>query len=264
MCTYCRAIVKRWRCVLSLCLGLWPVASGQSQPVVVVLDTNWPEAQVYADSVVLGTAARRVFRVPLGARTLYLMPPEGDSWAIPPHLITLPDTTADTLHVTATFRYHYRIESVPSEAQIFLGPPKRGHLLGETPLLEAFDTPLRDTLYLVRSGYAPATLQPGQQVWNRHRVLLQPLDAATPDVQPWRLTVRRRHWITYAALGVAVAATAVSIHYKFQADRLYARYEETGDPALRPRIRALDLRAGIALGVAQLGLGVAAFRLIFR
>lgn len=204
------------------------------------------------------------FYIPPGARTLRLVPPEGDTWAIPPRLITLPDTTADTLHVAAIFRYHYRIESVPSGARVFLGPPEHRHLLGETPLLEAFDAPLRDTLYLVRSGYAPATLWPGQDVWNRHRVLLQPLDVATPDVQPWRPTVRRRHWITYAALGVAVAATAVSIHYKFQADRLYARYEETGDPALRPRIRSLDLRAGIALGVAQLGLGVAAFRLIFR
>jgi len=255
--------MKRWRCVLSLCLGLWPVVSGWSQPVV-VLDTNWPEARVYADSVALGLAARRVFQMPPGTHTLRLVPPEGDAWAIPPRLITLPDTSADTLRVAATFRYHYRIESVPSEARIFLGPPERRHLLGETPFLEAFDAPLRDTLYLVRSGYTPATLWPGQHVWNRHRVRLQPLDTATPEVQPWRPTVQRRHWITYAALGVAVAATAVSIHYKFQADRLYARYEETGDPALRPRIRALDLRAGIALGVAQLGLGVVAFRLIFR
>jgi len=199
--------MKRWRCVLSLCLGLWPVVSGWSQPVV-VLDTNWPEARVYADSVALGLAARRVFHIPPGAHTLRLVPPGGDTWAVPPRLITLPDT----LRIAAPFRYHYRIESVPSEAWIFLGPPERRHLLGETPFLEAFDAPLRDTLYLVRSGYASATLWPGQDVWNRHRVLLQPLDVATPDVQPWRPTVRRRHWITYAALGVAVAATAVSIH----------------------------------------------------
>ncbi len=142
--------------------------------------------------------------------------------------------------------------------------PAHHRLPGTTPFLGVFGRLLRDTRYVVWPGYVPAIIRPGWVEWNRHRGLLQLLEAATPDVQPWRPTVRRRHWITYAALGVAVAATAVSIHYKFQADRLYARYKETGDPALHPRIRSLDLRAGIALGVAQLGLGVAAFRLIFR
>ena len=264
MSIYFRPTMKpKWHGILSLALVLWPVATGWSQPVV-VLETNWPEARVYADSVALGMAARHIFRMPPGTRMLRLVPPEGDAWTIPPRLITLPDTTADTLRITATFRYHYRIESVPSEARIFIGPPEHHRLLGTTPFLGVFDHPLRDTLYVVRPGYVPATIRPGWAVWNRHRVLLQPLEAATPDVQPWTPTEQRQHWITYAALGVAVAATAVSIHYKFQADRLYARYEETGDPALRPRIRALDLRAGIALGVAQLGLGIAAFRLIFR
>ena len=60
------------------------------------------------------------------------------------------------------------------------------------------------------------------------------------------------------------APKIVSSRWHLDDGHTLARYEETGDPALRPRIRALDLRAGIALGVAQLGLGVVAFRLIFR
>lgn len=252
-----------WLPILSLGFSLWLVRTGRAQPVV-VLDTNWPEAWVYADSVALGLAAQRTFRIPPGARMLRLVPPGGDTWGLPAPQALLPDTMADTIQITVAFRFHYRIESVPSEARIFVGPPAHHRLLGETPFGGAFDTPLRDTLYLVRAGYAPTPLWPGQQVWNRHRVLLQPLEAATSEVEPWMPTVQGRHWITYAALGMAVAATAVSIHYKFQADRLYARYEKTGDPALRPRIRTFDLRAGFALGVAQLSLGVVAFRLIFR
>ncbi|MDQ7040620.1 MAG: hypothetical protein Q9M35_06735 [Rhodothermus sp.] len=252
----------KWLHLLSLSLTCWLALSGQTQPVV-VLSTNWPEVLVYADSVLLGPARYHIFRLPAGKRMLRVVPPEGDTWTIPARTVMLPDTTADTLQIRVTFRYHYRIESVPSGARIFIGPSERQQLLGETPFWRAFEAPLRDTLYLVRSGYAPVALWPGQQIWNRHRVYLQPLKRPVYEVQPWTPTVRRRHWMTYAALGVAVVATAVSIHYKFQADRLYARYEETGDPALRPRIRALDLRAGIALGIAQLGLGVAALRLIF-
>ncbi len=253
----------KWPHILSLSFTCWLAIPGQTQPVI-VLSTNWPEALVYADSVLLGPARYHIFRLPAGKRMLRVVPPEGDTWAIPARTVMLPDTTADTLQITVTFRYHYRIESVPSGARIFVRQSERQRFLGETPFWDAFEAPLQDTLYLVRPGYAPVALWPGQQVWNRHRVYLQPLETSVPEVQPGGPTVRRRRWITYAALGVAVAATAVSVHYKFQADRLYARYEETGDPALRPRIRALDLRAGIALGIAQLGLGVAAFRLIFR
>ena len=63
---------------------------------------------------------------------------------------------------------------------------------------------------------------------------------------------------------MAVAAGAVSIHYKFKADRLNEQYEQTGDAALRPRIHDLDTRAGVALGVMQVGVGVLALRFILR
>lgn len=252
-----------WLRILSLSLSLGLATAGQSQPVV-VLDTNWPVARVYADSVALGTASQRVFWWPAGARTLRLTPPESDIWNIPARLVSIPDTAADTLRIAVFFPYHYRIESIPSGADIFLGAPERQRLIGQTPFLGAFDAPLRDTLYLIRSGYAQATFWPGQQVWNRHRIYLRPLQDTRADVQSWEPTMKQRHWITYAALGLAVTATAISVHYKFQADQLYARYEKTGDPALRSRIRTLDLRAGIALGIAQLGLAVVAFRLIFQ
>ena len=72
------------------------------------------------------------------------------------------------------------------------------------------------------------------------------------------------YWIEIAAGTVAVAAMALSIHYKFQADDYYDSYVATGDPALQPLYKAYDRRALVALGVGQVGLGVLAVRLATR
>lgn len=254
--------MKPWLRHLSLKLVLlWSAATAAAQPVV-VLETNWPEAQVYADSVLLGIARTGSFLIPAGTQVLRLVPPDGDTWSIPAQQVILPDPVPDTLQLYLPFPYYYYLETLPSGARIYRGPPAQNRLLGETPFTGVFEEPLQDTLYFVHAGYAPAMLQPSTLVWNHHRLVLQPIDPED-KVTLWT-PAQRRHSLTYLALGVALAATAVSVHYKFQADRLYAQYEQTGDPALRPRIRELDLRAGVALGVAQIGLGVAAFRLIFR
>lgn len=76
--------------------------------------------------------------------------------------------------------------------------------------------------------------------------------------------VTRRAWVDGAALAVALAGTAVSVHYKFEADRLFADYEQTGNPLLRPDIEALDRRAAVALGVGMAGLTVFTLRLALR
>jgi hypothetical protein len=255
--------MKPWLYRLSLTLGLfWRAMVSAAQPIV-VLETNWPEAQVYADSFLLGRAGLRSFILPPGTQILRLVPPEGDTWSIPAQQVALPQPLPDTLWLRLPFLYYYRLETLPSGARIYRGLPSQARLLGETPFTGAFEEPLQDTLYFVHACYALAMIRPTAHVWNHHRLVLQPVDSPK-EVTMWTPALPRRHGLTYLALGVAVAATAVSIHYKFQADRLYARYEQTGDPALRPRIRELDLRAGVALGVAQIGLGLAAFRLIFQ
>lgn len=73
-----------------------------------------------------------------------------------------------------------------------------------------------------------------------------------------------RVWVDAAALGLALAATAVSVNYKFDADRRFAAYERTGDPTLRPEIERLDTRAAVALGVGMASLGVFTLRLALR
>ena len=48
------------------------------------------------------------------------------------------------------------------------------------------------------------------------------------------------------------------------ADNRFDRYQETGDPLLRPTIRTYDTRSAVALGAMQAGVGVFAIRLVLR
>lgn len=74
----------------------------------------------------------------------------------------------------------------------------------------------------------------------------------------------KRTWIDYAAVSGALVAGAVAVHYKMKADARYDVYRQTGDPTLRPEIRRLDTRSGIAVGAMQVGITVFAIRLIGR
>jgi hypothetical protein len=80
----------------------------------------------------------------------------------------------------------------------------------------------------------------------------------------WKPPPKRRAWIDYAALGTAVAAGVLAIHYKFKADDLYSQYEQTRDQSVRQEIKSYDVRSGVAFGVMQGGIGLFALRLALR
>ena len=74
----------------------------------------------------------------------------------------------------------------------------------------------------------------------------------------------QKAWIDYVAISGAIVAGAVAVHYKMKADSRYDVYGQTGDPTLRPEIKRLDTRAGIAVGAMQVGITVFAIRLLGR
>lgn len=80
----------------------------------------------------------------------------------------------------------------------------------------------------------------------------------------WRPRSTTLNWIDYSVLAVTGVAAVVAIHYKFEADERYAEYQQTGDPALRSDIKALDRRSGIALIGMQAGVATFAVRLLLR
>lgn len=236
------------------------------QGVIVLLETNLSGAIVYGDSTRLGPASQGTFLVPVETRRLRLVPPGGNTWTIAPVAVPLTASAGDTLELRLPFPHHYQIETIPFGASVMLETLDGRTSLGETPVLYKSQR-VPDGLFIVeRRGSMPVSLTPGQEVWNRYVLTLDPVrieEVQSAEVA-WRPPQRRHVWIDYTAAAVAVAAGVVSIHYKFKADRINDRYLKSGDPDLRPRIEDLDTRAGVALGVMQVGVGVLALRFILK
>ena len=256
--------------MLLLVFGLTKAATAQTATppeVTVAVETNLPEAVLYADSLRLGPVGDGVFRVPATTQTLRLVP-EADAWSVEP--LSRPLRTSeegDTLRLPMRFPYHYAVESVPFGADVYLeGERDVREKLGLTPLVYRSESPLAGTLVVERQGYESVELAPRTDVWNRDVLILQPLvqtDVATAEMD-WNPPAARRRWIDVAAIGLAAAGGATAIYYKFKANDRYDVYAETGDPALRPEIRRYDRYSTVGLGAMQVGLGVFALRLVLR
>ena len=234
--------------------------------VVVHLTTNYPDAIVYADSLRLGPARWGAFRVAAPIGSLRLIAPGGDAWSIAPLEKRINAALGDTVTTSLLFPSYHRIESNPFGASAYLQARGRRTFLGATPVLFAAPEPPEGVFVVQRQGFAPIEITPGSEVWNRYVVDLQPEDVALAGAvgEPLRSRPRPRRWIEYSAATVAIVAGALSVHHKFKADRLNDHYVQTGDPALRPRIRTLDNRSAISLGCMQVGLATLALRFILK
>ncbi len=259
---------KRARAGLLLALIVWvflppnTVAQGFSGRIVEV-ETNMPDAMVYADSVYIGRASDRVFAIPRETSSFRLVPPTLDSWSMAPLVTELSEHAADTLALEMRFKYHYRIESIPYDSQVFLESPGERTLLGDTPLLYAVDDPIRGMLLVTKSGYDPLRMTPGEKIWNQHYITLETeIEDQELARTFWKPGNRSGRWIDVVAGGVAVASGILAVRYKTKADRRYSRYEQSGDPALRPGFERYDTYSALALGTMQVGLGVIALRFI--
>jgi len=251
---------------LVVVMGLGAGLCQAQEPVLVLLDTNLPGAIVYADSMRLGPASQGTFLVPAQTRQLRLVPQGGSTWTIAPVTAPFTASAGDTLELRLAFPYHYQIETIPYGASVFLVTPEGRATIGETPVLYKLPHVPEGPFIIERQGYMPEQLAPGQEVWNRYVLTLDPVrvEEVRSAELAWRPPRRRHLWIDYTAAVLAVTAGAVSIHYKFKADRLNDQYLHTGDPELRPRINELDTRAAVSLGVMQVGVGVLALRFILR
>lgn len=253
------------RIIGTIILALFWVSAADAQSRWIEIDTNQVTANVYADSTWLGTAVGGVFAVPAGARVISLVPPIADVWSIPALQRDISDLDGDTLHLDMRFPYYYSLESIPSSAEVYLSDGVGRVLLGDTPLVFRTETTPSGTFIFDREGFLSRTITPGLDLWNRHLVSMEPADSDSsfPSEVSLNLGSRRRMWIDYVAIGTAVTAGILAVHFKTKANNRYARYEITGDPSLRPAINRLDVYSGVALGAMQAGLGLFAIRLIF-
>lgn len=246
---------------------LLSVASESRAQAVVVVDTNVPNALVYADSSVLGRAHQATFRWPAGADTLRLLPTERTAWAAPPLTYTIPPEEAltDTLYVRLHWPYQYRIESLPFGASVALVTDTERVLLGETPLqYEAPEVPA-GVFQLEADGYVALTVEPGTEVWNHGVYELRPLELTGPaDTAEFRPRGSSRRWVDLVAGAVVVVGGVLAVDNKLRADRRYDDYLATGDRSLLDQVRRFDTRAAVSLGGMQVGVGVLAVRLVLR
>ena len=253
--------------LLALTLAIVPAArpAHAQEFAVVALESNAPEALVYGDSLFLGRADARWFIVPRSVRELRLIYPGGDAWSLVPARKEVDLRMADTLRVVLGFSYHYAVHTEPFAANVLLETPDGRELLGTTPLLHYQDEPVKGMLLLQKDGYELKRLTPGDRIWNRHEVTLDPLPTNPIAGMETELLRRPRdRWLNVAIGGLALASGALAVHYKMKADNRYDEYAVNGDPALRRPFERYDRYALVSLGAMQAGVGVLAIRLVLR
>lgn len=260
--------------MLLLLIGLVAPAAAQETGAVVV-QSNLGEAVLFADSTRLGPVGARTYRLAAGSVRLRALPPEVLNWSVMPLDTTVTVPAGDTLRLVLDFPHYYRVETVPFGVPVYLVDGGDRHMLGTTPLLYVDQEPVKGTLVVDEPGYHIEQVDPGGGVWNVYRLTLQPTvpEMASSEQIAWRPPQKRRWWIDAAALGIAATATAVSVHYKFKADRLEeerekaCRADDFGpqcSPAVADQIHDYDRIAAWSLGAAQVGVGVFAIRLVLR
>lgn len=186
------------------------------------------------------------------------------------HLTDLHGVPATTLEISGktdvdvAIPAWVRIESEPFGAKVTGWMGDSGIDLGETPVAWTNRAGIV-RIGLQKNGFMPeeVPLPNDACVLIQHKLTPQP--AGTTSI-PWtkRFVAPKNGWISWASGAVALGAGVYSIRQKFEADRLYKDFIASGDPSLKPQIKAHDTRAGWGLAAMQTGLAVIVVRFVLR
>ena len=254
---------------IKLCIFLGLVFGGAAAPVLgqarlLTLDTNHPDANVYADSTWLGLASQGLFDLPAGTSVISLVASAADDWSVPALTRTVKDLVADTLRLEMRFPYYYNLESVPSGTHVYHAKISGRELLGKTPLRYMSEEPLSGELIFDRDGYLARSVMPEHEIWNRHFVMLDTIGSSDPSLSDLSFSrPKSTKWIDYVAVGTIIAGGVLAVHYKTKANHRYDEYNESRNPSIKSDVKRLDVYSGISLTAMQIGLGVIAIRLVF-
>ena len=249
--------------VLLSIIGLADSTSLQAQESYLSIESSSESAAVFADTLYLGSANGEIFRLRPGTYLISLIKQEDiASWDALRIQESVSITSGDTTFLKMEFPEFYRFESFPLGAEV--RRVDNGELLGITPFSYLDESSWKGEYRISKDGY----LDHQSEDWSSRKVtailsLLNEDKAERVDVFERQATPNRSRLLTASLLGVTAAAAAVSVHYKFKADRLYDEYVDITNPALRPDILKYDRYAGAALGVMQGGLVLLAVRLAF-
>lgn len=188
--------------------------------------------------------------------------------------VSLP-SRSDTVVVALALPVRYRVESLPLGAAISLetadGTPRA---LGPAPLTVDLPPGTSGALVGRLDGFADARLGlEAARATPTTLLILRTLggDATALPVTrlPTERSTRARVWTDLAIGAATLAAGAVAVYYKSEADAIDDQYRSTtsaarGSEALRAEAARLDRRSLVALGVMQAGVGVLALRFVLR
>ncbi|MBL7978181.1 MAG: hypothetical protein JNN12_07550 [Bacteroidetes Order II. Incertae sedis bacterium] len=152
----------------------------------------------------------------------------------------------------------FELASLPFGAEVRSG----WKYLGTTPM-----TLIRELQSLPvsvqKKGFIPAeaTLSPCKTT--TLNLQKKPIDSQKISLLQ-KIPTKEYRWLSVLGGTATIAGLVYSIQNKFKADDLYDLYKVSGDPALRPQIKALDTKAGWGLAIAQTGLAVVAIRLVLK
>lgn len=244
-------------CALTLLLAIGPTeANGQQRQLA--LTSNADSAGVWVDGAWLGSVEDGPFMIASSAREVVVRPPGNGLWSINPLRFDLEEVSGESIILDASFEHHYRIESIPSGASVFLGETG----LGKTPMIHRSPVPLEQMIRLELSGYTSETIEAGTRLWNHVSVPMTPAGSMAEAIGSNHvLDEKGPNWVNIAVTASAFVAGALAVHYRTKADNRFDDYGVTGKESLRSDIRRLDVQSGVALGVMQAGLGFVAVRL---
>ena len=243
--------------------AMFLVHTAQSQ-VHIYIQSNDPDAAVYADSLYLGQVHDSPYVVDHTTRLIRLTTPRAAAWSVPPIQTSLQANPGERVDIVLNFPRYHRIESNPFGAKAWFQDDSDRRFLGLTPVVFSTMSTEGGKFYIELDGYTSAVIEPKAELWNRYEVSFTSQVMSIESLGVKARIPNSRRWIEWSAAVVAVAAGAVAVHYKFRADRINDEYRATGDASLRPRVAELDDYSAIALGVMQAGLVTLAIRFALK
>lgn len=253
----------------SLVFSLLLVASAQAQPAATLI-VDAGQGTVVIDGTVAG-APGEALAVEPGTRLIWLVD-DPDAWNPRIDSSQVGLAAGDTLRIEMSLPLRTRVETNPVGAEVTLVSADGSmRVLGAAPLSVDLHEGQLAELVAELAGHS-STRQPVQGSPLVQMTLTPEAGVRVePIVQTFatRRAARRRTLVDIGIGAATLAAGAVAVYYKFEADAIDDRYRDPeslqrGDESLRQEALRLDRRSGVALGAMQVGLGVLALRFVLR
>jgi len=235
----------------------------EAQESFLVVESSSATAAVFADTLYLGSANGEVFKLKTGEYLISLIQQKDiASWDAARIQERVSLSNGDTTRLELEFPNQYRFSSFPLGAKVTKADGNE--LLGITPFSLILEDGWEGEYQISKDGYHDHVSSDwSSKEINAILTLIDEDKSSRIDVFERQATPNSGRLLTASIVAVTAAAAAVSVHYKFKADRLYDQYVDITNPALRPEILKYDRYAGAALGVMQGGLVLLAVRLAF-